>query len=300
MKVSSPPRGDVVVKLNYYQPPADPTAVPFNYVATPAPGDPQRNFSDEAHDTLIRDVRGREADFTLETDGFEVVVGVDPLADGVFASDATIRGAYYADVERLLLRTVPGARRVVIFDHTIRRAVNAGTAPAAAPIARAHIDHTAWAAARRLRQRVSAEEADALLATAATTPKKTDAPGRRWRIVNVWRPLSGCTPLASQPLAFASAAHGALDAAADLVPVDSRFPDGYLGQTYAVRHNPRQRWYYLSAMTAADRLVIGIFDSATAATVHGGAPYSAFADPRASPDAPPRESIEVRALVFGS
>lgn len=82
-----------------------------------------------------------------------------------------------------------------------------------------------------------------------------------------------------------------------------RYPDGYVGQTAAIAYNPPQRRYYLSGMTADGRLLLECFDSEglrEGSGVDGGrVPHTAFADPRTREDAAPRESIEVRALVFG-
>ncbi|KAG5981322.1 hypothetical protein E4U55_003073 [Claviceps digitariae] len=282
-----PPRGDVVIPINFYEDPAD-GSTPFNYVAAPPNGLPQRNFRLFPHDTLLTDLRGHESEFSLEHNAFQVMVDLPPTPESVFENDDTIRASYYPEVEQLLLNSIPGANRVAIFDHTLRRGGKIGGPDAGNPIARAHIDHTGWAAEKRLRQRVSSDaEAEKLLQG-------------RWRIVNVWRPLNK-KPLEDVPLCFASASTKTLSME-ELQEVESRFPDGYLGQTYIVRHNPAQRWYYLSGMTGNDRIVLGIYDSnctKTKLTVTGGAPHTAFVDPRARAGAETRESIEIRALVFG-
>ncbi|QPH15939.1 hypothetical protein C2857_000477 [Epichloe festucae Fl1] len=271
----SPPRGDVVIPINFYEDPEDGSR-PFNYVASPPKGLPQRNFRLVPHDTLLQDVRGREGHRRSTTNPPE----------STFENDDSTRAKYYPEVEQLLLSSIPGATRVAIFDHTLRRAGTIGGPDAGNPIARAHIDHTGWAAEERLRQTV-ADEADELLKG-------------RWRIVNVWRPLNK-EPLENAPLCFALASTKTLDMK-ELGEVESRFPDGYLGQTYVIKHNPAQSWYYLSGMTGNDRLVIGIFDSnciKNNLTVTGGAPHTAFVDPRERPGAETRESIEIRALGFG-
>ncbi|KAG6009345.1 hypothetical protein E4U21_002653 [Claviceps maximensis] len=282
-----PPQGDVVIKINFYEDPDD-GSTPFNYVALPPKGLPQRNFRLVPHDTLLTDVRGRESEFSLEHDAFQVIVDQPPTPESVFDNDDTIRAKYYPEVEQLLLKSVPGATQVVIFDHTLRRAGTMGGPDAGNPIARAHIDHTGWAAEKRLRQNIVSEsEADQVVRG-------------RWRIVNIWRPLNK-QPLEDSPLCFASASTKTLSMK-ELQEVESRFPDGYLGQTYIVKHSPAQKWYYLSGMTGNDRLVLGIYDSdctKTKLTVTGGSPHTAFVDPRARSDAETRESIEIRALVFG-
>ncbi|POR38706.1 Uncharacterized protein TPAR_01092 [Tolypocladium paradoxum] len=278
---SAVPRGDVTASLNYYNPPADKSATPFNFVDAPPPGQPQRNFSDAAHDTRIHDLRGREADFSLDRDAFQVLSGLPPSREADFIDDDSIARNYYPEVERLLLDAIPGSRRVHIFDHTIRRA---GLAARREPVMRVHIDQTAPSVAKRVR-RYFPDEAERILAG-------------RYRIVNVWRPLNK-TPVESFPLAFASTS--TLDDA-DVVSIEHRYPDGYLGQTAAIRHNPAQKWYYLSGMTGSERLLLECFDSESlkpGSRVGGRVPHSAFVDPRTREDAEGRESIEVRALVFG-
>ncbi|KAM4060006.1 7alpha-cephem-methoxylase P8 chain related protein [Hirsutella rhossiliensis] len=278
------PRGDVTASLNYYNPPADKAAIPFNYVDTPPAGEPTRNFSDATHDTRIHDLRaapGLGADFSLDRDAFQLLSRVPPSSEPDFVDDDSIRRNYYPEVERLLLDAIPGADRVHIFDHTVRRA---GPGAPRAPVTRVHIDQTPPSVAKRVR-RYFPDEADDLLR-------------RRYRIVNVWRPLNK-DPVESFPLAFASTStlrdH-------DVVPIQHRYPDGYLGETAAIRYNPEQKWYYLSGMTGDERLLLECFDSESlkpGSNIGGRVPHSAFVDPRSRPDAVGRESIEVRALVFG-
>lgn len=121
----------------------------------------------------------------------------------------------------------------------------------------------------------------------------------RHRIVNVWRPLNK-NPVESFPLAFASSA--TLEDS-DVIPVEHRYNSGYTGQTAAIKYNAGQSWHYLSGMTGNERLLLECFDSEAAkegSGVKGGrVAHTAFEDPRTRPDAEGRESIEVRALVFG-
>lgn len=157
------------------------------------------------------------------------------------------------------------------------------------PVARVHIDQTASSTTRRIQRHASSpSEAEALLSG-------------RYRIINVWRPLNP-HPVESFPLAFASSS---TLASADIVPVEHRYPaqTGYVGQTAAIRHNPAQQWWYLSGMTGDERVLLECFDSEAlkeGSGVQGGrVPHSAFEDPRTREGAEGRESIEVRALVFG-
>jgi hypothetical protein len=72
-----------------------------------------------------------------------------------------------------------------------------------------------------------------------------------------------------------------------------------MGETAAVRFNKGQRWYYWSGMRNEERLLLKCFDSDETFGANGRVPHTAFEDPRTPKDAPGRESIEVRALVFG-
>lgn len=281
------PRGTVTADLNFFQAPTDGSA-PFNHVDTPPADRPQRNYSDATHMVPIHDIRGVESQYTLDNDAFQAIIpSATSSASESFSAfgdgDDAIRAGYYPEVEKLLLDHIPGSHRVVIFDHTIRRADP--SAPRA-PVQRVHIDQTAASAAMRVRRHLPPDEAERLLRS-------------RYRIINVWRPLNA-NPVESFPLAFASSA--TLNDA-DVIPVEHRYASGYVGQTAAIRYNPAQKWHYLSGMTRHERLLLECFDSEGAKAgsgVRGGrVAHTAFVDPRTRPGAEARESIEVRALVFG-
>lgn len=273
------PRGEVEVTLNYFDPPKDGSA-PFNYVEKPPAGSPERNFTDFTTQVRLKDIRGHESSYNLDKDAFAVIQNVSESAEKEFTDDESIKTKYYPEVEKLILENVPGSNRVFFFDHTIRRATpNASRAP----VTRTHIDQTAESAKIRVGHHLG-DEAEKLLQG-------------RYRIINVWRPLNG--PVASFPLAFASSASVENS---DLVPIQHRYPDR-TGQTAGVKYNPGQEWHYLSGMKNDERLLLECFDSEAlkeGSKVQGGrVPHTAFVDPRTPEDAPGRESIEVRALVFG-
>lgn len=221
----------------------------------------------------MNDIRWHESEFKLDVDAFQTFTNV-PSAEKDFADDEHIKKTYYPEVEKLLLDNVAGAQKVVLFDHTIRRAVpNASRAP----VTRTHVDQTTHSTELRIRLH-SPDDADELLKG-------------RYRIINVWRPLNG--PVQSFPLGFASA--NTVDDN-DLIGVEHRYPTR-TGETAAVRFNPDQKFYYWSGMTNEERLLLKCFDSQDG--VGQRVPHTAFVDPRTPEGAPGRESIEVRALVYG-
>ncbi|OTB14683.1 hypothetical protein K445DRAFT_61908 [Daldinia sp. EC12] len=285
---STVPRGPVTAKINFNARPA-PGVVAFNYVDKPPAGLPQRNLAIDTHEVNIIDVRGRESEYSLDRDAFQIVQGLPPSAEEIpggpgsgFTDDASIAKNYYPEVEKLLLDAIPGSNRVFIFDHTIRRADP--NAPRRAVLL-AHIDQTPFSAEKRVRRHLG-DDAEKLLKG-------------RYRIVNVWRTLNK-NPVEANPLAFASSSTLSDD---DVIPVEHRYPEGYVGQTAAIAYNPNQKWHYLSGMTGDERLLLECFDSEgtkeNSGVAGGRLPHTAFEDPRTRPDAEGRESIEVRALVFG-
>jgi hypothetical protein len=113
----------------------------------------------------------------------------------------------------------------------------------------------------------------------------------RVQVINVWRPIRG--PLQDAPLAVCDA--GSV-APGDLVPADLVYRDR-VGETYGVKFNPEHRWYYVSDMQPDEALLLKCYDSATDGRARF-APHTAFEDPTAPADKLPRESIELRTLVF--
>jgi len=273
------PRGDVDISLNYFRPPED-GSKPFNYVENPPEGQPQRNFGNFDVQVRAHDIRGKESEYNLDKDAFLVVSDLPESAEKHFVDDDSIKEKYYPEVEKLILDNVPGSNRVFLFDHTIRR--SNPNAPRA-PVTRVHIDQTVKSATQRVHFHLPGE-AEKLLQG-------------RYRIINIWRPLNG--PVQASPLAFASSST-LLDE--DLIPVEHRYPDR-TGETAGIRYNEGLKWYYLSGMKNDERLFLECFDSESlkpGTSVQGGrVPHTAFIDPRTPEGAPGRESIEVRALVFG-
>jgi hypothetical protein len=145
------------------------------------------------------------------------------------------------------------------------------------PVARVHVDHTAKSGPQRVRDLIP-DEAEELLKG-------------RVQIINLWRPIRG--PLLDSPLAVCDAR---TVKSGELVASDLVYPNR-VGETYSVKYNPDHQWFYVPRMTADEALLLKCFDSKTDGRARF-APHSAFIDPTTPADAPPRESIELRTLVF--
>lgn len=264
------PRGETKSSLTFYKDPEDGSS-PFNYVEQPPEGMPQRNYGEDSHEVTIHDIRGHEHEYDMNVNGFGVVQGIESQEKD-FVDDEKIKSTYYPEVEKVLLDNAPGAKRVFIFDHTVRRSdPNAKRAP----VNRAHIDQTTRSAIQRVKYHLG-DEADELLQG-------------RYRLINVWRPLNG--PVVASPLAYADSRTVPDE---DIVPVEHRYPHR-TGETAGVKYTPKGKWHYWSGMKNDERILLQCYDSKDKART----PHSAFVDPRTQSHFPGRESIEVRALVFG-
>ena len=265
----------VEAELNYLAPTEE---RPRTYTYDPPPGTPRSTVVNEPRVVHISDFRPIVHDISLDTQGFDLVVHRTAVRD--FYNEQEVRSIYYPEAEHLL-KQATGADRVLIFDHTVRRRIpgsedRRADAPRQ-PVPRVHVDHTARSGPQRVRDLLP-NEAERLL-------------GGRVQIINIWRPIRG--PLWDTPLAVCDARTVRPEqlVASDLVYANR------IGETYSVVFDPEHRWYYAPQMRADEALLLKCYDSLTDGRARF-APHSAFTDPTAPPDAPPRESIEIRALVF--
>ena len=262
----------VVAPLNFTMPMAE---KPFSYNYEPPPGMPQRNTREETHEVTVFDARAVADRLSLDREGF--VLLRRPTAARDLYDEDQITGVYYPECARLI-QEYTGAKRVHVFDHIVRNAARmAKGSPVKGYAGRVHNDYTAWSAPQRVRDLMGAEAEDLLT--------------RRYAEINLWRPIRG--PLLRSPLALCDATTLAQE---NLVGSELRYRDR-TGETYAVTYNPGQRWFYFPRMTADEAILIRCFDSAREGAARFSA-HGAFDDPNTPADAPPRESIEARALVF--
>jgi len=220
----------------------------------------------------IRDGRGLLDQMTLDREGF--VLRRHETAVSNFFDPAEVRSIYYPEVEELL-KAATGATRVVAFEHDVRCAATAERSASGAreAVKVVHDDYTEKSAPERVRLYLP-QEADSLLKD-------------RYAVINVWRAIRG--PVLDTPLAVCDAQTIAEE---DVVPTE----DGVKHEVYLFNFSARHRWYYFSAMTTSEALVLKCFDSIKDRRARLTA-HSAFDLPHATqPRA--RQSIEVRALVF--
>ncbi|KAJ5366202.1 hypothetical protein N7541_000143 [Penicillium brevicompactum] len=222
----------------------------------------------------IHDISGHELDYALDSHGFQLYYHESTEKD--FRDDEKIKREYYPETEQLL-KDATGASRIHIFDHTIRRGQPEGSTgqDLRGPVQRVHIDQSYEAAKSRVPFHLP-EDAPELLKG-------------RYQIINVWRPIK---TILKDPLAVADA-HSVPDS--DLIPVKLIYPNRE-GETYSVKPDPNIKWYYRYGQTPDLVTLIKCFDSKTDGRARR-VPHTAFSNPETVNEAP-RESIEVRALVF--
>jgi hypothetical protein len=214
--------------------------------------------------------------FVLDREGFRFVRHDTKVVD--FNNEDEVRRVYYPEMEALV-KAETGAKRVVVFDHTLRTAdeEDRQTRKLREVVQRVHNDYTEWSGQQRVRDLLP-DEAEELLK-------------RRFAIVQVWRPIRH--PVETFPLAICDARSVAPE---DLVVSERRYPNR-IGQTYAVTYNPEHRWYWFPLMQREEALVFKVYDSLRDGRARFTA-HTAFDDPSAPARARPRESIEIRTLAF--
>ena len=224
----------------------------------------------------IRDARPLIDQLSLDREGFVLLRQQSAVKS--FYDEDEIKSVYYPECEHVM-KEATGATRVVAFDHIVRNTAMAALEGSCIkiPAKRVHNDYTAWSSPKRAHD-LMGDEAEELLK-------------HRFAIINLWRPIRG--PVLESPLTLCDAQSLAEE---DLVASDLRYPDR-TGETYAITYNPNQRYYYFPKMQPDEPVLIRCFDSALAGAARFSA-HTGFDDPETPPDAPPRESIEVRTLVF--
>jgi hypothetical protein len=237
----------------------------------------------EPHTVDITDARGLAEAPWLEREGFALVEHRSAVKD-IYDRDL-LEGLYLDEVAELI-KAISGASEVRSSPGPVARytdRTNEAKAAGAAPAARfVHTDYTDISARDYFLPQII-DPAEAL---------------RRYRRITVyqtWRALSG--PPVDIPLAVTDGRSVRLQ---DMVTADT-----ILGEEYArdqsfeysmCRYNPGHRWSYFSNMRPDEVLVFKGFDFDPARPARLF--HTAFDDPSAPPNSPPRASIEARAFAF--
>jgi len=267
-------------RIEYQSPPPDGARAYHKTDRDPKTGAYDKNSVTKEHDVQVENVRGKKDLYTLDNAGFQFFNRPTQVTD--FHDDKQIKEVYYPESIELI-KELTGASRVVLFDHThrLRREGELGDSPdRRQPVRLAHVDQTLKSTIARVHRHLPEEDAPALLQ-------------RRFQIINLWRPIGN--PAYDWPLALCD--YRSVDPKNDTFPVALVYPDRE-GETMAVNYNPKHEWKYVRGMTPDEFVLIKCCDSVQDGSVAVFTPHTAFEDPTTPKGTPPRESIELRALVF--
>ena len=265
--------GTIEAELTYA---IDTGVKPVNETMGPGDMSRKRTGKSEQRRVTMHDGRARRDEFTLKMHGFEYVD--HPTAEADFFDPDQITSVYYPEVVQLLKERT-GAARVEVFDHTLRSGDQStrDERKVREPVLSVHNDYTEWSGPQRVRDWLP-DEAEELLS-------------HRFAVVQVWRAIR--LPIESNPLAICDARSLA---PGYLIAAERRYPDR-VGETYQTAYNPDHEWFYFPKMRRDEALVFTVYDSARDGRARFTA-HTAFNDPTTPSGAPPRESIEIRTLVF--
>jgi hypothetical protein len=266
---------DVVATIRYLLPSGERPI----YIASLGGADAALNIGAKFKDreVTIRDARELDPPACLDKQGFCLRPHITQVEN--FYALENVRESYEAEITELVL-SATGGTEALVFDHTLRSDSQGvrGERLSREPASVIHNDYTDASAENRLRDLLPREEARHRLQ-------------HRFAIINVWRSIKGTVQ--SSPLACCDAATTSTD---DLVASERRASER-IGELELVSWNPAHAWYYYPEMAGDEVLLIKTFDSARDGRARQSI-HTAFSNPLAARDAPARESIESRLLVF--
>eukprot|EP00927_Polykrikos_kofoidii_P079723 TRINITY_DN76539_c0_g1_i1.p1 TRINITY_DN76539_c0_g1~~TRINITY_DN76539_c0_g1_i1.p1 ORF type:complete len:376 (+),score=36.08 TRINITY_DN76539_c0_g1_i1:74-1129(+) len=260
--------------------------------------------------TSVQISNGRERGFTLDANAFELLAS--PIEHVNYLDENEVLQKYYPKV-RDLVQQHTGAAEVHCFDHNVRsrRLTEQGKklqggSNVQAPAMIVHNDYTKTSAPRRLRDLAQPpkqnDTLNKLLGDKPLISRETleaREPGR-WAFINVWRNIRP-EPVAKYPLGLCDSSTVVPE---DLVTFEIHYADR-IGENYFAAHSSRHQWYYFPQVTRDEAILIKQWDSTGSGFSETPHPsratfslHSAFEDPSSEIDAPDRESIEVRTVVF--
>lgn len=235
---------------------------------------------DDPHDLPVHDGWSKADEWDVDKNGFALKNFSTSFSDWQHEEQVTQK--FYPEVVEFLKKSL-GAKRVLVFDHTIRSKANAQkkltqetNTSQRAPVMLVHCDYTAESGPLRVKQLLP-DEAEELLQ-------------RRVAFINVWKPLN---VVEERPLAMCDVDSAPSD---DFFKLYLRYRER-TGENYVMRHSDRHKWWYFPKMTPDKVILLKTYESETDGRARFVG-HSAFEDPTSSPDAPMRESVEIRTIAF--
>jgi hypothetical protein len=283
--------GNHSVQLNYRRPPAN-GKYAGRYIGTPDLGD-AIDVCDSITVTM-HNARNLASPAELETTGF--TLQKCPTKVQNFRDDDELIATYYDEMIELVKQNT-GADRVFVFDHTVRNtesanlnALEKGSTAGALP--RVHCDYTSDSAPARLKQLAKEGIYSKLRKRMLTEEDMGEVAKNRFSFINVWRSIDKENPIRKMPLAVCDPKSVS---PSDPFLYTMFYPDR-VGENYGLSHSDAHKWHYYPEMQHDECLLFKVYDQE-----YDGPRFvfhTAFDDPNSPADAPPRQSIEIRAIAF--
>jgi len=257
----------------------------INYVAR-GQGRMRYFANDSSRDTVVlapepMAIREASGDGTsLDREGFALVPHRSAVTD--FTDAAEVAQVHPAEIAALV-KQVSGADSVVVTGTGVlrfaERSAQSGALDNSRPARFAHVD---------------VSDSTAAIFSQRSLPESGAAP-RRTAHYNVWRAISPAPQ--DVPLALCDARSVAPE---DLLPADAVFDrdgvDVWSFEGLVVAHSPTHRWHWFRDL-GRDEVVVFKTNDSDPERAHS-VPHVAFDDPDCPADAPPRASIEMRAIAY--
>ena len=228
----------------------------------------------------VRDMRPIAGNLSLERNGF--VLLTEPTAVTDFYDPDEVHRVYYPEIKKLVQR-LTGAAEVLVFGE-VARSDSGSTPDGRQPSFGAHVDY-GYRTVRDMIGRMMGPEAAAPWLAG------------RYMLMNLWRPI---TTVERTPLALCDAsrvAEGDLNESEIRGGLNDPNRPSMFG--FNLAYNPAHRWFYAPLMRPDEILAFKLFDSDASRIQWTG--HTAFELPAVRPDAPPRESMEIRTIsLFGA
>ncbi|KAL5393600.1 hypothetical protein PMIN04_008710 [Paraphaeosphaeria minitans] len=250
-------------------------------LSTPAQRD--NNLLWEEKNVLVQDFRDNVDYFDIDNHGF-----TSRFLEGFARLDnmTEIDQCYISAIKDLVRKEIADAGTIFVYDWRIRdssvcypegRVNFRDQSNNLLPSNFAHVDMAPVSIVKRI-QSSFPQDADLIFA-------------QRVQAINVWKPLN--YPVDQWALAVCDT--NTMEAS-ELMETDS-VRQGDVTALYYAHHNPNQKWHFLRQQTPEEALIFKHFDSKpdvkSSRVIHASIRHHNVA-----PDAKPRRSIEVRALVF--
>ncbi|PWY64841.1 hypothetical protein BO83DRAFT_368546 [Aspergillus eucalypticola CBS 122712] len=269
---------DVPTTLNYIIPPGREGLKPIDADIPEA----QRRFAKregimDVRDVVIKDIRGKEHEFTLDVQGFQYVKhAIEGVTD--WHDAAQIKQIIQPATEELVKR-LTGASEVVVYLTRTRfegNEVGNQMSTQNSPSHGVHTDMTRASCRSVLKDVLTEDEIERRLS-------------HPFVVVNAWRPIK---TVRRDPLAVCD--WRSVDPASDIVP-DRRIISDHVVEFGLPVYNEKHDWYYLSEQQPDEPIIFKQLGSDAASSVT--LLHSAFVDPEHI-HGPPRESIEMKCFAF--